>query len=165
MKNVTKTDEAIVAGGCFWGVQYLLDQLSDVLLTEAGYTGGITDNPTYENVCSHNTHHVEAVRVVFDAEKLSYETILKYFFEIHDPTQIDGQGPDIGSQYRSCIFYFDDHQKMCAVNVIQQLKELNCAIATTLKSVSIFWKAEEDHQHYYEKNKKVPYCHRYTKRF
>ena len=162
---VTKTNEAIVAAGCFWGVQYLLDQLPGVLLTEVGYTGGITDTPTYENVCSHNTHHVEAVRVVFDAEKLSYETILKYFFEIHDPTQVDGQGPDIGSQYRSCIFYFDDHQKTCAVNVIQQLKELNCAIATTLKSVSIFWKAEEDHQHYYEKNKKVPYCHRYTKRF
>ncbi len=110
-ETVTQTDEAIIAGGCFWGVQYLFEQLPDVLLTEVGYTGGKTLHPTYKQVCAHHTGHVEALRVVYDAEKLSYSDVIKYFMEIHDPTQIDGQGPDHRSQYLSCIFYLNDVQK------------------------------------------------------
>lgn len=167
VKNTTvkKTEEAIVAGGCFWGVQYLLDQLPGVLLTEVGYTGGDVANPTYHEVCRNHTGHVEAVRVVYDAEKISYETIMKYFMEIHDPTQQDGQGPDRGSQYLSRIFYFDEKQKKIAHDIIQQLVQKGFDIATNIKPVKTFWPAEEAHQHYYEKNKLAPYCHHRVKRF
>lgn len=164
-ETVVQTDEAIVAGGCFWGVEHLFKQLSGVLLTEVGYIGGATDHPTYEQVCSHTTGHVEAVRIVFDSEKISYEAILKYFFEIHDSTQQNGQGPDIGSQYLSQIFYFDDAQKKVADRVIDELKNKGFSVSTQLKPVEIFWPAEKYHQRYYEKNQQVPYCHRYTKRF
>lgn len=162
---VLKTEEAIVAGGCFWGVDYLFQQLPGVLLTEVGYTDGITQNPTYQQVCSHTTNHVEALRIVFDAEKTTYEKIIQYFFEIHDPTQQDGQGPDVGSQYLSRIFYFNDQQKQIAEKLKNQLIEKGLKIATIIKPVTIFWPAEEYHQHYYEKNNHAPYCHRWTKRF
>lgn len=164
-KTVAQTDEAIVAGGCFWGVEHLFKQLPGVLLTEVGYIGGTIDHPTYEQVCSHATGCVEAVRVVFDLEKISYETILKYFFEIHDPTQKNGQGPDIGSQYLSQLFYFDDAQKKIADSVMGELKKKGFSLSTQLKPIEIFWPAEKYHQQYYEKNQKAPYCHRYTKRF
>lgn len=164
-EKVTKTDEVIIAGGCFWGVQYLFEQLSGVLLTEVGYIDGTTDHPSYEQVCSHKTGHVEAVRVVFDVEKISYENILKYFLEIHDPAQSNGQGPDIGSQYLSRIYYFDDQQKIIAEKIIQELRQKGVNVATKIKPVTFFWPAENDHQHYYQKNKQAPYCHRYTKRF
>lgn len=157
-KVVMKTDEAILAGGCFWGVEQLFKQLSGVLLTEVGYIGGSTDYPTYQQVCSHATGHVEAVRVVFDLEKISYENVLKYFFEIHDSTQKNGQGPDIGSQYLSQIFYFDDEQKIVADRVITELKNKGVSVATELKPVEVFWPAEEYHQDYFEKNKNSPYC-------
>lgn len=163
--KILQTEETIVAGGCFWGVQYLLDQLPGVLLTEVGYTDGTKNNPTYDEVCSHKTGHLEAVRVVFDPNILSYEKLLQYFLEVHDPTQINGQGPDIGSQYASCIFYFDHHQKGIATTVIQQLIDKKFNITTKIKPVSVFWPAEEYHQKYYQKNKQVPYCHQYTKRF
>ena len=162
---VTQTDEAIIAGGCFWGVQYLFTQLPGVLLTEVGYIGGKTDHPTYQQVCSDHTGHAEAVRVVFDTKKISYENVLKYFFEIHDPTQANGQGPDIGSQYLSRLFYFDEKQKAIAEKVINELKQRGFDVVTQIKPVSIFWRAEEYHQHYYEKNNQAPYCHQYTKRF
>ncbi len=164
-KTVSQTDEVIVAGGCFWGVEHLFKQLPGVLLTEVGYIGGTADHPTYEQVCSHATGHVEAVRVLFDLKKISYETILKYFFEIHDPTQQNGQGPDIGSQYLSQIFYFDDAQKKIADGVMNELKMKGFSLSTQLKPIEIFWPAEKYHQDYYEKNQKAPYCHRYTKRF
>ena len=164
-KAVMQTDEAIVAGGCFWGVEHLFKQLAGVLLTEVGYIGGTTDHPSYEQVCSHATGHVEAVRVVFDSGKISYEAILKYFFEIHDSTQQNGQGPDIGSQYLSQIFYFDDVQKKVADHVITELKKKGFFVSTQLKSVVIFWPAEQYHQSYYEKHQKAPYCHHHVKRF
>lgn len=162
---VLKTEEAIVAGGCFWGVEYLFRKLPGILLAEVGYTGGLTINPTYTQVCAHNTEHVEAVRIVFDSEKLSYEHIIKYFFEIHSPTQIDGQGPDIGSQYLSRIYYFDEHQKNIAEKVIKVLEKKGFSVSTKILPVKTFWPAEEDHQHYYEKTGHTPYCHRYEKRF
>lgn len=157
-KTVMQTDEAIVAGGCFWGVEHLFKQLPGVLLTEVGYIGGATDNPTYEQVCSHATGHVEAVRVVFDSEKIAYKDVVKYFFEIHDPTQQNGQGPDIGSQYLSKLFYFDGAQKEIASCVIDELKNKGVSVSTQLKPVEIFWPAEKYHQNYYEKNKQSPYC-------
>lgn len=163
--EVNKTEEAIVAGGCFWGVQYLLDQLPGVLLTEVGYIGGDVINPTYHQVCQHDTGHVEAVRVIFDSEKLSYESVIKYFMEIHDPTQSDGQGPDRGSQYLSEIFYFNEKQKLIANEIIKILMQNGFHIATKIKPVKIFWPAEADHQHYYEKTQLAPYCHRRVKRF
>ncbi|OGT26362.1 MAG: peptide-methionine (S)-S-oxide reductase [Gammaproteobacteria bacterium RIFCSPLOWO2_02_FULL_42_14] len=162
---ILKTEEAIVAGGCFWGVQYLFQQLPGVLLTEVGYTDGITQNPTYQQVCSHKTNHVEAMRVIFDTEKISYENIIKYFFEIHDPTQNDGQGPDRGSQYLSRIFYFNDTQKRIAEKLKKELVSHGFSVTTAIKPVVTFWPAEEDHQNYYRKTQREPYCHRRIKRF
>ncbi len=163
--NVLQTEEAIVAAGCFWGVQYYLRRLPGVLKTEVGYTGGHTTAPTYHEVCSGSSGHYEAIRIVFNPEELSYENLLKYFFEIHDPTQQDGQGPDRGQQYQSMVFYYDENQKKVAEHLIQILQEKGHAVATKVLPVSVFWLAEKEHQEYYEKTGHMPYCHRYTKRF
>jgi peptide methionine sulfoxide reductase msrA/msrB len=162
---ITDTEEAIFAGGCFWGVEYLLKKLPGVLLTEVGYTGGSAEQPSYKQVCNGQTSHVEALRVVFDPKKSSYECLLKAFMEIHDPTQKDGQGPDKGSQYLSVIFYFDDQQKKIAEKVIKILEDSGLKIATEINPASVFWPAEEYHQDYYQKNEREPYCHRRVKRF
>lgn len=159
------TQEAIVAGGCFWGVQALLDQLPGVVKTEVGYTGGHKSHPTYQEVCKTDTGHFEATRIIYDPAILDYETLIKYFFEIHDPTQVDGQGPDIGSSYRSAIFYYDEQQKSIAEKVIQELRSKKYNVVTELLPVSIFWKAELYHQDYYAKTGKEPYCHVRVKRF
>lgn len=164
-ESVLDTEEAILAAGCFWGVQYYLDRLDGVLKTEVGYTGGTVANPTYKQVCSKTTGHLEAIRVVYDINKISYEQIIKYFFEIHDPTQQDGQGPDHGPQYLSAIFYLNDAQQQMAMAVTQQLKDLGYSLATQLLSATVFWSAEDYHQAYYEKTGKAPYCHVYVKRF
>lgn len=164
-ETLENTEEAIVAGGCFWGVEYLFQQLSGVLKTEVGYIGGNMENPDYKSVCSGKTGHVEALRIVYDTKKLTYEKIIKYFFEIHDPSQADGQGPDIGEQYLSMIFYFNSVQKQIAKKIIAQLKSLDVAIATQLQPVTVFWPAEDYHQNYYYKTGKQPYCHIYQKRF
>lgn len=163
--QVTDTEEAILSGGCFWGVEYFLKQLPGVLKVEVGYTGGHKDNPTYQEVCGGRTGHIEAIRVVYDPKKLSFETLVKYFFEIHDPTQQDGQGPDIGEQYQSVIFYYDEAQKKVAQALKAELKHKGYAVATKLLPVSPFWRAEEYHQNHYEKAQQQPYCHRYFKRF
>ncbi len=163
--DVTDTEEAILAGGCFWGIEHLFKQLPGVLLTEVGYTGGSSANPSYKQVCSKQTKHVEAARVVFDANKLSYEELLKFFMEIHDPTQKDGQGPDKGPQYLSVIFYLDEKQKTTAEHIISLLEDSGLTIATQIKEATIFWPAEDYHQEYYEKNNREPYCHRRVKRF
>lgn len=163
--TVLDTGEAILAAGCFWGVQYYLDRLDGVLKTEVGYSGGELDYPSYKQVCTKTTGHLEVIRVVYDTKKLSYEDVIKYFFEIHDPAQVDGQGPDLGPQYLSAIFYFDDQQKQVAKQVIELLKSKGYQIATQLYPVVTFWPAEDYHQAYYDKNQKLPYCHTRVKRF
>lgn len=163
--QIQDTEEAIYAAGCFWGVEYYFKQLPGVLKTEVGYTGGHKKFPTYEEVCSGSTGHYEAIRVVYDPSKISYEQLTKYFFEIHDPTQQDGQGPDHGQQYLSVIFYYDEEQKNIANKLLEQLKKLGYHVVTQLLPVSVFWRAEKYHQDYYAKTQKTPYCHRYEKKF
>lgn len=163
--QVKDTEEAIFAAGCFWGVEYYLKQLPGVLKTEVGYVGGSKNNPTYEEVCSGNTGHYEAIRVVYDPSKISYQALTKFFFEIHDPTQTNGQGPDQGAQYLSAIFYYDDTQKKTALALISELEKLGYRVATKVLPVKTFWRAETYHQNYYEKTGKQPYCHQYTKKF
>lgn len=163
--TVVDTEEAILAAGCFWGVEYYLKRSPGVLKTEVGYTGGKRENPTYAQVCSQATGHVEAIRVVFDPKQISYEALLRYFFEIHDPTQVNGQGPDLGPQYLSKVFYFDATQKKVAEQVMHVLTEKGLVLATTLEPVAVFWPAESNHQDYYSIQHKEPYCHFYTQRF
>ena len=144
----SETETAIFAAGCFWGVQYYFDQVPGVLETEAGYIGGTVDNPTYEQVCSHTTGHAEAVKVVFDPTKISYEMLLKHFFRMHDPTQLNRQGPDVGDSYRSAIFYSNNQQKQAAEALIKQPNKtkFNGKIVTTLERAGTFWPAEDYHQ-------------------
>jgi peptide methionine sulfoxide reductase msrA/msrB len=159
--EILDTEEVIVAGGCFWGVAYYLNQVPGVLKTEVGYTGGLLKNPSYEAVCRGDTGHVEAVRVLYDPKKINNDALIRAFFKIHDPTQIAGQGPDIGSQYLSRIFYYTVDQKKNAQKIIARFEEsTGKKVRTSVLPVSIFWPAEEYHQEYYEKNKKIPYCHR-----
>lgn len=163
--TVVDTEEAIFAAGCFWGVEYYFKKLPGVVKTEVGYSGGRKQNPTYQEVCAGNTGHFEAMRVLYDPSKINYEGIAKYFFEIHNPTERTGQGPDIGQQYLSVIFYYNDAQEKIAEKLIQQLRAKGLAIATKVHPVSTFWRAENYHQDYYKKTGKSPYCHIYTKRF
>ncbi len=156
---------AIFAGGCFWGVEYFLQKSPGVISVTSGYTGGAVKNPTYREVCTGNTGHAEAVKIVYDPGKTSYETLLRLFLEIHDPTQVGRQGPDIGDQYRSEIFYLNDEQKKTAEKYLNILKSKGYSIATGLTKASEFYPAEAYHQDYYFNNEKVPYCHGYTKRF
>ncbi len=165
IEEILKTDTAIFAGGCFWGTQFYMEKAKGVISTEVGYIGGKKDNPSYEDVCSGNTGHVEAVKVIFNPNLISYEEVAKLFFEIHDPTQINRQGPDIGIQYRSEVFYNNDAQKKITEKLIDTLKLKGLKVATKLTEASTFWPAEEYHQEYYIKNGHKPYCHKYTKRF
>ena len=159
------TQTAYFAGGCFWGVEYHFKKLPGVISTKVGYMGGSVENPTYEEVSSHGTGHAEAMEVVFDTKKTSFEELAKYFFEIHDPTQVNRQGPDIGEQYRSVIFYVDEEQKNISQKLINILKEKGYKVVTELEKADTFWEAEDYHQKYYAKNGHTPYCHIYTKRF
>jgi peptide methionine sulfoxide reductase msrA/msrB len=163
--NVTDTEEAIYAAGCFWGVEYYFKQLPGVLKTQVGYSGGDKIHPSYNDVCSGSTGHYEVLRVLYDPTVINFKKLTQYFFEIHDATQHDGQGPDIGKQYKSAIFYYDDQQKNIADDVMKQLEKMNYKLATQLLPVKTFWPAEEYHQDYYSRNGKQPYCHRYTKIF
>jgi methionine-S-sulfoxide reductase len=148
-----KTDTAIFAAGCFWGVQYYFDQVPGVLETSVGYIGGHVDSPTYEQVCTHKTGHAEATKIVFDLEKTSYKTLLEQFFRMHDPTQLNRQGPDVGDSYRSAIFYQNDVQKKEAQKIIDELNksEFDGKIVTTLEKATTFWPAEEYHQKFTER--------------
>ncbi len=158
-------DTAIFAGGCFWGMEYYFENAKGVIKTTVGYTGGKTKNPTYEQVCSHTSGHIEAIEVVFDTQKTNYETLAKLFFEIHDPTQVNRQGPDIGEQYKSVIFYKNEAQKKIAVSLIKTLVNKGYNVVTELIPVTIFWPAELYHQEYYNKKGGRPYCHFYKKKF
>ncbi len=165
VSKMNQPDTAIVAGGCFWGVEYYMMKAPGVISTEVGYTGGHGSKPTYEQVSSHTTGYAEAVRIVFDPIKTSYETVVKLFFEIHDPTQVNRQGPDRGDQYRSAIFYLNENQKRTDEKLVEILKSKGYKIATLITSATKFWKAEEYHQQYYAKENGIPYCHVYEKRF
>ncbi|MBN1355784.1 bifunctional methionine sulfoxide reductase B/A protein [bacterium] len=160
-----ETERAIFAGGCFWGVEYHFNRAEGVISATSGYTGGETDNPGYREVCSHQTGHAEAVEVVFDPGITSFETLARLFFEIHDPTQKNRQGPDVGDQYRSEIFYTTDQQKAIAEKLIRILEEKGFKIATRVTRAGTFWKAEDYHQDYYDKKGSIPHCHMRTKRF
>ncbi len=159
------TDTAIFAAGCFWGVQYYFEQIEGVKSTLVGYTGGTVKNPSYKEVCNHTTGHLEAIEVVYDPQKVSFEKLCQYFFEIHDFSQTDGQGPDIGPQYLSAVFYKTEEQKKIANKIIKSLSQKGYAVATKLIKSDLFWKAEDYHQLYYHKNGKAPYCHRWRKIF
>ncbi|MDR2010057.1 MAG: peptide-methionine (S)-S-oxide reductase MsrA [Bacteroidales bacterium] len=158
-------EEAIFAGGCFWGVEHHMKNIPGVLSATVGYIGGTTENPTYEEVCSSTTGHAEAIKVVYDANKTNFETLAKLFFEIHDPEQLNRQGPDIGIQYRSEIFYLNNEQKQIAQKLIDELKFKGYKIVTKLTKATKFYDAEGYHQNYYAKTGKLPYCHFYKKRF
>lgn len=147
-----KKQKALFAAGCFWGVQYYFDQVPGVTETTVGYTGGHTKDPTYEEVTSHATGHAEAVLLEFDAEAVSYETLVKQFFRMHNPTQLNRQGPDIGENYRSEIFYFDNSQKQIAEQVKQEkASDFDEPIVTRITPAGEFYEAEEYHQKYAEK--------------
>jgi len=156
---------AIFAGGCFWGVEYYLQKSPGVISVTSGYIGGHVKNPSYKEVCTGNTGHAEAVKIVYDPGKTSYEKLLRLFLEIHDPTQVGRQGPDIGDQYRSEIFYMNEDQRVIAEKNLKILKDKGLKVATQLSKSSEFYPAEQYHQDYYFNNGKMPYCHSYIKRF
>jgi peptide methionine sulfoxide reductase msrA/msrB len=155
------TGRAIFASGCFWGTQYYLQRAPGVISTTVGFTGGHVDHPTYKQVCTGRTGHAEAVEVIYDPAKISYEQLAKLFFETHDFTQLNRQGPDIGKQYRSAIFYLNEEQKQIAERLVQQLRQMGYDVKTEITPAGKFWVAEDYHQDYYNKTGKTPYCHIY----
>ena len=159
------TMKAYFAGGCFWGVEHLFKKQNGVESVVSGYMGGTVNNPTYEQVCSGQSGHLEVVEVNYNPEMISFEKLSKLHFEIHDPTQANGQGPDIGEQYLSAIFYKDENEKLVAEKLIEILREKGLDVATELIVVDKFWLAEDCHQDYYQRKGTEPYCHVYTKRF
>ncbi len=160
-----KIETAIFAGGCFWGVEYLFKKVEGVTNISVGYIGGEKENPSYKEICSGTTGHAEAIQILFDPGKVSYEELVKLFFEIHDFTQVNRQGPDIGEQYRSVIFYTNNDQKETAKQVIKILIDRDYKVATALVEATKFWNAEEYHQDYYNKTGGNPYCHIHKKIF
>ncbi|WP_455755637.1 bifunctional methionine sulfoxide reductase B/A protein [Sulfurimonas sp.] len=160
-----KNKKAYFAGGCFWGVEYHFEKLKGVKSVKSGFMGGTIKNPSYKDVVKGNSGHLEVVEVSYDFSKISYETLAKLFFEIHDPTQKNGQGPDIGSQYLSAIFTSDKKEKEIIAKLINTLSKKGLKIATKVHDKVPFYKAEEYHQDYYKKTGKAPYCHAYVKRF
>jgi peptide-methionine (S)-S-oxide reductase len=144
-----KLQKALFAAGCFWGVQYYFDQVPGVVKTTVGYSGGHVSNPTYEQVCSHTTGHAEVVLIEFDSSAASYETLLKHFFRMHNPTTLNQDGPNIGDNYRSAIFYFDTPQKVTAEKILKQSSaKFKDPIVTEISPATIFYKAEDYHQKY-----------------
>lgn len=159
--NTINTDTATFAAGCFWCVEEQLKQLKGVEKVISGYTGGTIKNPTYNEVCSGLTGHAEACNVIYNPEIITYDELLEAFFQTHDPTQLNRQGNDVGTQYRSAIFYHNDEQKKLAEYYIQKLNEeevYSSKIVTEVSPYSVFYEAEEYHQDYYENNSQKPYC-------
>ncbi len=163
--NQADHETAIFAGGCFWGVEYLMQRQPGVISVQSGYMGGHIRQPRYEQVKSGDTGHAEVVKVDFDPSVVSYETLARLFFEIHDPTQTDGQGPDIGHQYRSAIFYTSEQQRDTAKKLVGELRMKGYEVVTSIERARTFWPAEDYHQNYYARKGTQPYCHVYTKRF
>lgn len=150
---------AYFAGGCFWGVEYYFQEVEGVTDTEVGYMGGHVDNPTYREICSGNTGHLEVIKVSYDPSMVDYSELVKLFFEIHDYSQVDGQGPDIGPQYKSAIFYMNELEKEEGQELIDYLNANEKKVATKLYGPAEFFRAEDYHQEYYTNTGKQPYCH------
>jgi peptide-methionine (S)-S-oxide reductase len=152
--------QATVAGGCFWCVEAAFERVRGVESVVSGYCGGRTEDPTYEEVCSGTTGHAEAVQITYDTDEISYRDILEVFFTIHDPTTEDRQGPDVGSQYRSGVYYHDEEQRRIVEEYIEELEESGeySGIVTEVAPLETFYRAEEKHQDYFEKNPNQPYC-------
>ena len=165
VETEVESAEAYFAGGCFWGVEHLFQQAEGVISVESGYMGGRTESPSYEEVSSGDGGHVETVKVVYDTSKTDYVALARLFFEIHDPTQVDGQGPDVGEQYRSVVFYTDKKQLAAARKLIALLKKKKIKVVTKMEQASDFWPAEDYHQDYYNKTGKQPHCHSRVPRF
>ncbi len=156
---------AYFAGGCFWGMEHFLQKMEGVKAVISGYAGGSVENPSYRQVCTGETGHLETVEVVYDPGRVSYEALARYFFEIHDPTQGNGQGPDIGEQYLSAVFYQTEAERAAAEGLIGLLREKGYDVVTQVRPLDRFWPAEGYHQDYYERKGTAPYCHGYTPRF
>jgi peptide-methionine (S)-S-oxide reductase len=150
--------QALFGGGCFWCVEAVFLQLKGVEKVVSGYAGGHTENPDYEAVCSGQTHHAEVILVEFDEQQISYQQLLEVFFATHDPTTLNRQGNDIGTQYRSVIYYFDEEQQQQAQQMINALKAEGLDIVTELSPVPTFYEAEEYHQNFFAKNPSQGYC-------
>jgi peptide-methionine (S)-S-oxide reductase len=152
---------ATLAGGCFWCLEAVFDELNGVLSVESGYSGGRVDNPTYKNVCNGTTGHAEAVQVTFDPATLSYRDLLRVFFTVHDPTTLNRQGADVGTQYRSAIFYHNEEQRADAEAVIREIGDEKLwpgPIVTEVAKFDKFFIAEDYHQEYFVNNPYQPYC-------
>ena len=171
MEFIPATEEnskkAYFAAGCFWGVEYHFAKMDGVIAADSGYMGGHTQNPTYQDICTGSTGHLEVVEVTYEPSKVSFEDLAKMFFETHESAQTNGQGPDIGSQYLSAVFYNDEAEKETIEKLIGILATKGVKSATKLIKASEhpFYKAEEYHQDYYKKHNKTPYCHTYMKKF
>lgn len=150
--------QAMLGGGCFWCVEAVFLQLKGVEKVVSGYAGGITQNPSYEQVCQGNTQHAEVILIDFDEQQISYTQLLNVFFTTHDPTTLNRQGNDIGTQYRSVIYYFDNEQKQQAEQVIESLEDEGLNIVTELSPVPMFYPAEEYHQNFFARNPSQGYC-------
>ncbi len=160
-RDTTKYESAVLAGGCFWCIETIFQDLKGVETVESGYSGGVTGNPTYKEVCEGNTGHAEVVRITFDPAVISFEQLLTVFFHIHNPTTLNKQGADAGTQYRSAIFYMNDAQKTSAEKVIADVtssKLWDDPIVTEVTSFDKFYKAEDYHQDYYNNNPNQGYC-------
>lgn len=157
---MARTEIATLAGGCFWGVEQLVRNMAGVVDTTVGYTGGTTENPTYEEVKTGRTGHAESLEIKFDPDRISYEDILDYFFRLHDPTTLNRQQNDVGTQYRSAIFYHDETQREAAQRAIERAqKKWPKPIVTEVVAASRFWPAEDNHQDYLQR---IPWgynCH------
>ena len=153
-------EQVTFGAGCFWGVEYVFRRVPGVVDVKVGYSGGHTEHPTYEQVCSHTTGHAEVAEVTFDPEQVTFEQLLEVFWAMHDPTQVNRQGPDVGDQYRSAIFtHSDEQQKAAEVSRDLAQARFSSPIATEIVPVGAFYPAEGYHQAYYEKNGHEPYCH------
>jgi peptide-methionine (S)-S-oxide reductase len=158
-KQMPQLEEATLGAGCFWCVEAVFERLPGVQSVVAGYAGGTTPNPTYEQVCTDRTGHAEVAQITFDPSKISYEKLLEVFWEAHDPTTLNRQGADVGTQYRSVIFYHDEKQKTAAEKSKQEVqKNFSDPIVTEIKPLTHFYKAENYHQEYFNKNSNAPYC-------
>jgi len=150
--------KSVLGGGCFWCLEAIFQRVNGVKKVVSGYSGGKRENPTYEQVCTGVSGYAEVVEIEFDEHVISYENLLDIFFEIHDPTQINRQGNDVGTQYRSVIFYLDENQKETALKKIEDLRNSGINVVTEVSALTKFYRAEEYHQNYFNKNPNNPYC-------